>query len=146
MDVRELLAHETALAYQAMAELRPHVVREQDFVRRVNEIQRPQGYRLVAVFAGGDAQAVAVAGFRITDHLAWGRTLYCDDLSTRAAHRCRGHSGALMDWMLDEARRQGCEQFHLDSGVGPERADAHRLYFNKGLRISSYHFVRVLRT
>ena len=32
----------------------------------------------------------------------------------------------------------------LDSNVGPERLDAHRLYFNRGLRISSYHFTREL--
>jgi hypothetical protein len=44
----------------------------------------------------------------------------------------------------EEGRRQGCTQFHLDSGVGPEREDAHRLYFNTGLRITSYHFAAPL--
>jgi hypothetical protein len=29
--------------------------------------------------------------------------------------------------------------------VGPDRVDAHRLYFNAGLRISSHHFARDLR-
>jgi hypothetical protein len=47
-----------------------------------------------------------------------------------------------MRWLAVEACRAGCEQLHLDSGVGPEREDAHRLYFNAGLRISSYHFQR----
>jgi hypothetical protein len=28
--------------------------------------------------------------------------------------------------------------------VGPEREDAHRLYFNVGLRITSYHFAAPL--
>jgi hypothetical protein len=41
-----------------------------------------------------------------------------------------------------EACRAGCDELHLDSGVGPEREDAHRLYFNAGLRIASYHFSR----
>jgi hypothetical protein len=41
---------------------------------------------------------------------------------------------------MEEGRRLGCTQFHLDSGVGIEREDAHRLYFNTGLRITSYHF------
>jgi hypothetical protein len=40
--------------------------------------------------------------------------------------------------------RCGCDQLHLDSGVGPEREDAHRLYFNAGLRITAYHFVKGL--
>jgi hypothetical protein len=33
-----------------------------------------------------------------------------------------------------------CDQFHLDSGVGIDRQEAHRLYMNKGVRISSHHF------
>jgi hypothetical protein len=49
-----------------------------------------------------------------------------------------------MRWCLDEAARLGCDELHLDSGVGPEREDAHRLYFNAGLRITSYHFARRL--
>ncbi len=32
----------------------------------------------------------------------------------------------------------------LDSAVIPEREDAHRLYFNSGMRITSYHFGRKL--
>jgi hypothetical protein len=39
-------------------------------------------------------------------------------------------------------RRLGCGQFHLDSGPAADRQDAHRLYFNKGMRISAYHFSR----
>jgi GNAT superfamily N-acetyltransferase len=85
-----------------------------------------------------------VAGFRITENLAWGPHLYVDDLSTRADRRGRGHAGALMRWLAREACRAGCGQLHLDSGVGPDREDAHRLYFNSGLRIASYHFARAV--
>jgi hypothetical protein len=47
----------------------------------------------------------------------------------------------LLSWLADEAKRQGCDSLHLDSAVGPERLDAHRLYFAAGMRIASYHFV-----
>jgi hypothetical protein len=50
----------------------------------------------------------------------------------------------LLDWLLAEAQRLGCDQFHLDSGVLPERTDAHRLYLNKRLQVTSLHFARVL--
>ena len=53
-----------------------------------------------------------------------------------------GHGRALLQWCAAEAQRLGCGQLHLDSGVGPEREDAHRLYFNTGLRITSYHFAQ----
>lgn len=83
-------------------------------------------------------------GFRVRESLAWGRFLYVDDLVTRQALRRRGHADALMAWIVEEARSQGCGQLHLDSGVGPERADAHRFYFRHRLRIASYHFEREL--
>jgi GNAT superfamily N-acetyltransferase len=128
-----------------MLELRPYAGSVSDFVERVNRRQRPEGYRLSAAFEQGEDQAVAIAGFRTGHFLAWGFTLYVDDLSTRAAFRGRGHGGALMDWLEHEARRLGCDQLHLDSGVGPERQTAHRLYLNKRMRTSSYHFALDLR-
>ena len=141
--IRELAAGETHLAYAAMLELRPKIGSSADFVTTVDRKQRPQGYRLIASFDDDDdKQAAGAAGFRVLDYLAWGHALYCDDLSTREQYRGRGHAGALMDWMVEEARRLGCGEFHLDSGVGPDRQTAHRLYFNKKMRISSFHFQR----
>jgi hypothetical protein len=46
--------------------------------------------------------------------------------------------------VTEEARRLGCEQLHLDSGVEANRLDAHRLYLNTGMRFTSYHFARPL--
>lgn len=127
-----------------MRELRPHVGDEAEFVRRVDEVQRAEGYRLVAVFEDGADDAVAAAGFRLRNMLAWGRVLYVDDLSTLPSARRRGYGRALLDWLAEEARRLDCGELHLDSGVGPTRADAHRLYLNAGLQITSHHFARVL--
>ncbi|MGA8046504.1 MAG: GNAT family N-acetyltransferase, partial [Dermatophilaceae bacterium] len=100
----------------------------------------PSGYRLIASLPDPGDSAVAVAGFRLGDNLAWGRHLYIDDVSTLSAARKHGHARLLLDWLHDEARRLECEQIHLDSGVGADRTAAHRLYFNAGFRISSHHF------
>jgi len=143
-EVREILPPDTGLAFEAMRELRPHVGEEADFVRRVDELLRPGGYRLVGAFDAGEERAAAVAGFRLGHNLPWGHHLYVDDLSTRPDARRRGHARSLLDWLIDEANRAGCGELHLDSAVGPERVDAHRLYFNTGLRITAYHFVRAL--
>ena len=140
--LRELVPPDTALAFEAMRALRPELPDEAAFVRTVDEVQRPEGYRLVAAFEHGRAGAVAVAGFHIAHSISWGRHLYVDDLSTVPEARRRGHGRALLDWLVEEARRQGCGQLHLDSGVGPQRADAHRLYLNAGLVISAHHFAR----
>lgn len=142
--IAELLPPDTGRAFAAMAALRTHLTDRAAFVGQVDERQRPAGYRLVAAFADDatDADAAAVAGFRIGENLAWGRFLYVDDLSTHPDHRRAGHAGALLDWLVAEAAREGCAALHLDSGVQAERADAHRLYFATRLRISAYHFER----
>jgi GNAT superfamily N-acetyltransferase len=140
--IRELAASETALACPALRELRTHHASVEDLMRRVDQVQRPEGYRLVGAFEGGEEAAAAVAGFRTGNSLAWGNHLYVDDLVTREAFRGRGHGGALMDWLVEEAQRLGCDSLHLDSGT--QRHDAHRLYLNHGLRIPGFHFARIL--
>jgi GNAT superfamily N-acetyltransferase len=142
-EARELHADESHRAARALLELRPRFESVERITSQI-DAQRSTGYRVVASFEDGDADAAAVAGFRIAHNLAWGRFLYVDDLVTRAALRGRGHADAVMAWVLREARRQGCGELHLDSGVGPEREDAHRFYFRHGMRIASYHFTRPL--
>src|SRR5690349_16252256 len=127
--ITELCPPHTVRAFEAMRQLRPWLTSADEFSTRVDEVQRPQGYRLVAA-VDGDGPALAVAAFRLVERLAWGRHLYLDDLSTVPAERKQGHSWALLDWLRDEAARLGCSEVHLDSGVGPERAAAHRLYLN----------------
>ena len=141
--IRELEPGEAAVAAAALLELRPHLGSEEAVAERA-EAQRAQGYRIAVAVEPRETEAAAAAGFRIHENLAWGRHLYVDDLSTRAASRGRGHGAALMDWLVECARREGCAELHLDSGVGPERESAHRLYFGSRLRIASYHFTRVL--
>ena len=142
-ELREIVPPDTALAFPAMQALRTHYEDEAAFVERVDGVQRAEGYRLVGIFEE-EPHALAVAGFRVGHMLAWGRFLYVDDLSTLPEARRRGYGKQLLEWLTDEARRLGCEQLHLDSGVGPDRADAHRFYFRHGMRIVSYHFARGL--
>jgi GNAT superfamily N-acetyltransferase len=127
-----------------MRELRSGIEGLEGFVRQIDDVQRREGYRLVAVFDGEEQEAVAVAGFRICQGLAWGRYLYVDDLSTLPEARRRGHAGELLEWLVSEARRSQCDQLHLDSGVGADRTDAHRLYLNTGMTISAHHFAMSL--
>jgi GNAT superfamily N-acetyltransferase len=139
---RELRPGETHLAFGPMHQLRPHIESVEEFVNLVNGFQRPEGYRIVASFAGDDAHPVVVSagGFRRLHTLAWGDLLYIDDLVTLESHRGRGHASRLLEWILVEARRLGCVQVHLDSA--PHRHPAHRLYLNEGYHISAFHFSR----
>ena len=136
--VQELSSEETEAAYLAMSELRPHFSSAGQFVRQVNEIQRPEGYRLVGSFDDGVDHAVGAAGFRTGHNLVSGPYLYVDDLVTLPNFRGRGHADALMRWLFQEARRLECDQLELDSAT--HRHDAHRFYLKHNLVISAFHF------
>jgi len=124
-----------AACWPVMQQLRPQF----DAATFVDQVQRQRaacGYRLA--YARGAGPVLSCAGFRITEFLAWGRTLYVDDLVTDEAHRGQGVGSLLLDWLIAEARRAGCAQFHLDSGV--QRFGAHRFYLAHGMDITSHHF------
>lgn len=126
---------EVARCFEVMRELRTHLATNAEFVARVQR-QQEEGYRLAWLEAEGTVRAVA--GYRVFDLLFSGRTLYVDDLVTRAVDRSTGFGGQLFDWLVAEARREKCNELTLDSGV--QRFDAHRFYLAKRLKIASHHF------
>ncbi len=139
----EILRAETAeqigACHAVMQQLRPHLASEAAFVEQVQR-QRANGYHLAYVHE--DGKVLAAAGFRILEFLAWGKVLYIDDLITDAEGRRNGHGGKLLDWVIEEGKKAGCDQIHLDSG--PQRHDAHRLYMNHGFTIIGYHFALLI--
>ena len=140
-EVREVAATETARTYAAFCVLRegrPVMASIHSFTDWVNQHQRPEGYRVVGAFLPGEPDAVAAAGFRILHQLSKARFLYVDDLVTVPTHRSSGYAGMVFDWLVEEARRQGCEQLHLDSGH--QRFDAHRFYLKRGMIMTAHHF------
>lgn len=139
--VREAVADADIVhVYPVMKELRPHIASEAEFLARVRRQMKEGGYRLIHV--EDDGKPVAAAGFRFTEYLFSGKILYVDDLIALESHRGKGFAEALMTWMEDLAREQGCTQFHLDSGT--HRLRAHHFYFRLGLSITSFHFQKVL--
>jgi len=126
--------------FEAMHALRPHL-RKETFVVKIQELMK-QGYHLV--FTEDKNKAVAVAGYRFTELLAWGKAIYIDDLGTLPEARGKGHASALLDYIIKLAKENGCAQVHLDSGAVPARYDAHRLYLKKGFNITSHHFAYIL--
>lgn len=137
MDMKIALAvedDEIQSCYAVMSELRPHVTSE-DFLPRVRRQMEIAGYKLAYL---SDGEVKAVAGFRISECLAWGVFMYVDDLVSKEGERSKGYGGQLFDWLVEYARGEGCDQFHLDSGV--QRFAAHRFYLAKRMSIDAHHF------
>ncbi|MBD2699909.1 GNAT family N-acetyltransferase [Spirosoma sp. BT702] len=122
----------------AMLALRSHLTPERAF-ERIKLQQASDGFVLAFIDTeAGDAPAVV--GYRYMNLLYSGKTLYIDDLSTLPEGRGKGYASALLDFVVDEARKAGCQCVSLDSGQNPARYDAHRLYLNKRFNIVSHHF------
>lgn len=139
--VREILPKETASVFAALSVLRPTLNDINQFVEQVNNVQRAQGYRLLGLFEAGKTNAVAVCGFREKTDLVSGRHIHIDDLITIPQNRRCGYASRLLDKVHQIAAEQGITQIHVDCHVGSERTIAHRVYFQQGFEIQSYHFV-----
>ena len=98
--------------------------------------QQTDGYQLAYCIL--ESKIACVAGFVITENLDCGQYLYVDDLVSNEAQRSRGAGKAMITWLKQHAREQGCRELHLDSGM--RRKDAHRFYDREGFNCSSLHF------
>ena len=126
---------ELRATWPVMRQLRPHLS-EDEYVSLVHAMA-PEGYR---VAAGRDAEGrvVAVAGFRFLTMLYAGRLLYLDDLVTDESARSHGYGKAMLDWLKQQARDNGCAEIQLISHT--RREGAHRFYFREGFGIECYEF------
>jgi GNAT superfamily N-acetyltransferase len=126
---------EIGACFPVMLELRPHVASEREFTERIAR-QRTDGYRLLAAWRGD--RPVALAGYRMQENLVYGRFLYVDDLVTLETERRRQLGKRLLDWVADEARRQGCAWLVLDTALSNSLGQ--RFYFRQGMLASSLRF------
>ncbi|OHX11688.1 GNAT family N-acetyltransferase [Chromobacterium sphagni] len=131
--------HEIAGCFAVMRQLRLPL-RAERFVETVRA-KMAEGYRLA--YLQQDGRVACVAGFRIGLNLAMGKSLYVDDLATDEAARSHGHDAAMMAWLRQLAKEEGCAELHLDSGV--QRHRAHRFYLNQNMDIVCHHFSERLR-
>lgn len=125
--------------FPVMAELRPHL-KEAEFAARVKRQQR-SGYHLA--FLTDKGKVMALAGYRFSESLSWGKFLYVDDLVTTAKSQSKGYGQRLFRWLLKQAKSRDCDQLHLDSGV--QRFGAHRFYLASRMDIIAHHFALKLK-
>ena len=130
--------HEIEDCFEVLSELRPHLEKK-DFLKTVREMEK-QGFKIV--YLKESDNVVAAAGYRISNNLFMGKNLYVDDLVTSDKQRSKGYGEKLIQWLRQEALKEKCNVFHLDSGT--QRGAAHKFYFKQGFTIASYHFSETL--
>jgi GNAT superfamily N-acetyltransferase len=139
-QIREIIEGQTAQAVEAMLLLRPRWKTADAVIDFIDTKLRPTGYRLVGAFEHSSGAASSIIGFRELWSTAHGHYMYIDDVSTLETARGNGLADELIRWVIAEAKRRQCDGVHLDSGVGSDRAAAHRLYMRNHMRISAHHF------
>lgn len=123
-----------AKCFPVIHELRPHFT-EETFLEQVQR-QQKQGYHFL--YHEHQDQVTSIAGYRYIEFLAWGKVLYLDDLATHSSARRNGYASKLLQFVIEEAKRNHCNELHLDSGY--QRHDAHKFYLKHGLEIRCHHF------
>jgi GNAT superfamily N-acetyltransferase len=136
--IKKMLSdNDIQLTYAVMSQLRTHVP-EHEYLDRVKRQSQSGNYQVAAVF--DDGQVRCVAGYRISECLAWGKFMYVDDLVSDQNGRSKNYGKQMLAWLVDEAKKNGCQEFHLDSGV--QRHGAHRFYLRERMDITCFHFAR----
>lgn len=134
--IKKMLSdNDIRLTYPVMSQLRTHVP-EHEYIGRVKRQSQTGSYQIAALF--DDGQIGCVAGYRISECLAWGKIMYVDDLVTDQNGRSKSYGKQMLDWLVNEARANACQEFHLDSGV--QRHAAHRFYLRERMDITCFHF------
>ena len=124
--------------FEVLQALRPQLKKEIFYDLISGMMSR--GYHLIYIEENG--KAVCASGFRFSEHLAWGKAIYIDDLSTLPSARGKGYASAILDHIFQIAKEKNYDQVHLDSGCNEARYEAHRLYLKMGFNITSHHFAR----
>ncbi len=125
--------------FGVMSELRTHLSKD-NFLNIVRHMET-EGYKLA--FIEKYEEVVAVSGYHICTNLFMGKHLYVDDLVTSKNFRSQGYGYKMVQWLREEARKNNCNFYHLDSGT--HRGEAHKFYFREGFTIASYHFSEQLK-
>jgi GNAT superfamily N-acetyltransferase len=129
-----------AASFPVMRELRTHFTDPaayRDQIRR----QIDDGYNLALMWFGGEV--AGCGGFRVHETLSRGKYMYVEDLVTSPKLRSHGLGDKLFDWLAAEAKRRGCAQMEIISGI--QRGEAHRFYHRKRMTVKAFQLVLPLQ-
>ncbi|GAC1420936.1 MAG: GNAT family N-acetyltransferase [Flavisolibacter sp.] len=120
--------------WEVVRELRPHLDLERYLTYMLYMLD--EHYKIIFIESQGTA--VSFCGYRTITRLQRGRSLYIDDLATLPQARGQGHATRLLDSVIQLAKREELHSIHLDCSYN--RHTAHKLYINRGFKISGHYF------
>jgi GNAT superfamily N-acetyltransferase len=125
-------------SYQLITQLSPQL--KEDEYRQLLDIMVRNNYCQAVVHEGNSR--VAVSGFWISAKLYSGKYIEIDNFVVDHSYRNQGIGKLLLDFLLEEGRKQGCRTAMLDAYA--ENSAAHRFYYREGFFIRGFHFLKAL--
>ncbi len=129
---------EMLLNYNLIAQLSPQL-KEKDHQRLLTQMV-PYNYYQAAAYDGDTC--IAVSGYWICTKLYSGKYMEIDNFVVGEAYRSKGVGKLLLDWMINEAKENGCQTVMLDAYV--ENFKAHRFYYREGFIARGFHYLKRL--
>jgi len=124
--------------YDLIRQLSPQL-KADDYERLLQQMV-PCNYCQATAWDGDSC--VAVSGYWICTKLYSGKYMEIDNFVVGEGYRSKGIGKQLLDWMLEEARSNGCQTVMLDAYV--ENFNAHRFYYREGFIARGFHYLKPL--
>ncbi len=135
--LRELSAAEIPSILPLIQHLNPSMTKRL-FTARLKDML-PQGYGVVAAFAGDDM--VGISGFWLRTRFWCGKQLDIDNFVVHEHWRSSGIGQKLLAWLEKRAIAEKCELMVLDTYVSYFLAQ--RFYFRNGFTHTGYHMTKI---
>jgi ribosomal protein S18 acetylase RimI-like enzyme len=140
VELRHAATREAVAAcFPVIVELRPLLKDAAEWCDRAMAM-RDAGYRVLAAWRGD--RALALAGYRVSENLIYGRFLYVDDLVSATDHRGKGLGARLLQELSAIGSREGCRRLVLDTAAA--NTSARRFYTREGLHDLAVGFIKPL--
>ncbi len=136
--IRELSKAEMLLQLPLVNQLSPGL-KQKEYVRMIPEMLN-NGYRMIGVFH--EKNCIGISGFWIGTKLYCDRYLEPDNVVIDKKYRSKGIGKLLMDWMVQEAKRNKCKTIMLDAYV--ENFAGHKFYYREGFIARGFHYLKKL--
>ncbi len=98
------------------------------------------GYRMAGIFDG--RKCIGMSGFWISTKIYSGKYVELDNVVVDKNYRSQGVGKMLCDWIIAEAKSDGCKTAMLDAYT--ENSSGHKFYLREGFIIRGFHFIKKL--
>jgi ribosomal protein S18 acetylase RimI-like enzyme len=127
--------------FKLMKVLRPKMQSPSDFVEQVLR-QQKTSYRILAIEEQG--KIVALAGYRESENLIYGKFIYVDDLVTDPDYRSLNMGQTLLKHISGIAHEKLKKNVVLDTGIA--NSQAQKFYYRESFLALGMHFVKAIKT